>query len=147
MLSTLRTLRPYPEVEPSLQRLRAAGLQLAILTNSTMEAAEAQLAHGRLSDRFEQVISADEVECFKPAPAVYKLAAMRLGLEPGQMRVVTTHDWDATGALRAGCAAAFVARPGQVMNPFGPQPDVMGADLAEVTEKVLAIELGQSHEE
>jgi hypothetical protein len=29
------------------------------------------------------------------------------------------------------------------MNPFGPQPDVKGADLSDVTEKVLAFELEQ----
>jgi 2-haloacid dehalogenase len=65
-----------------------------------------------------------------------------MGVEPGQVRLVAAHDWDVTGALRAGCAAAFVARPGQVMNPFGPQPDVMGTDLDRVTEQILAIELG-----
>jgi 2-haloacid dehalogenase len=143
LLGTLRKLRPYPEVTKSLQRLRDAGLRLATLTNSTVQAAEAQLTFAGLRDHFEQVISADEVRCFKPAPEVYHLAARRLGIEPGQMRFVAAHDWDVTGALRAGCAAAFVARPGQVMNPFGPQPDVRGADLGEVAEKVLAVEIGQ----
>ena len=140
ILSTLRKLRPYPEVARSLQRLRDSGLRLATLTNSTAQAAEAQLNAG-LRDHFEQVVSADEIHCFKPAPEVYHLAAKRLGVEPGQVRIVSAHDWDVTGALRAGCAAAFVARPGHVMNPFGPQPDVKGADLGEIAEKILAVEL------
>jgi 2-haloacid dehalogenase len=143
ILKTLRKLRPYPEVAQSLQRLREAGLRLATLTNSTAQTAEAQLAYAGLRDRFEQVISADEIQCFKPAPEVYHLAARRLGVEPGQIRLVAAHDWDVTGALRAGCAAAFVARPGQVMNPFGPQPDVRGTDLAEVAEQILAVEIEQ----
>lgn len=143
ILGTLLKLRPYREVAQSLQRLRDAGLRLATLTNSTARAAEAQLANAGLRDHFEQVISADEIQCFKPAPEVYHLAARRLGVEPGQVRLVAAHDWDVTGALRAGCAAGFVARPGQVMNPFGPQPDVRGADLSEVAEKILAVELGQ----
>jgi 2-haloacid dehalogenase len=143
ILGTLLKLRPYREVTQSLQRLRDAGLRLATLTNSTARAAEAQLANAGLRDHFEQVISADEIQCFKPAPEVYHLAARRLGVEPGQVRLVAAHDWDVTGALRAGCAAGFVARPGQVMNPFGPQPDVRGADLSEVAEKILAVELGQ----
>jgi 2-haloacid dehalogenase len=143
ILSTLRKLPPYPEVAQSLQRLRDAGLRLATLTNSTAQAAEAQLAYAGLRDHFEQVISADEIHCFKPAPEVYHLAARRLNVEPGQMRLVAAHDWDVTGALRAGCAAVFVARPGQVMNPFGPQPDVKGAGLGEVAEQILAVELGQ----
>lgn len=143
ILSTLRKLRPYPEVAPSLQRLRDAGLRLATLTNSTAHVAEAQLTYAGLRDHFEQVISADEIHCFKPAPEVYHLAARRLSVEPGEMRLVAAHDWDVTGALRAGCTAAFVARPGQVMNPFGPQPDVRGADLGEVVDMILAIELGR----
>jgi 2-haloacid dehalogenase len=147
ILGMLRKLRPYPEVAQSLQRLRDAGLRLATLTNSTVQAAEAQLTYAGLRDHFEQVISADEVHCFKPAPEVYHLAARRLGVEPGQMRLVAAHDWDVTGALRAGCAATFVNRPGQVMNPFGPQPDVKGADLDAVVDQILAVELGQDSKE
>jgi 2-haloacid dehalogenase len=143
ILGTLRKLRPYPEVIESLQRLRDAGLRLATLTNSTTQVAEAQLTHAGLRDHFEKVISADEVRRFKPAPEVYHLAASRLGVEPEQVRLVAAHDWDVTGALRAGCAAVFIARPGQVMNPFGPQPDVRGADLGAVVEQILAVEIGQ----
>lgn len=143
ILGTLRRLRAFPDVAQNLQRLRDAGLKLAVLTNSTLPAAEVQLAFAGLRDHFEQVISVDEVRCFKPAPEVYRLAADRLGVETGQVRLVSAHDWDVSGALRAGCAAAFVARPGHVMNPFGPQPDVKGADLGEVTDKVLAFELEQ----
>jgi 2-haloacid dehalogenase len=146
ILGTLRKLRPFPEVAQSLQRLRDAGLRLATLTNSTMQTAEAQLTYAGMQDHFEQVISADEVRLFKPAPDVYHLAARRLGVEPGQLLLVSAHDWDVTGALRAGGTAAFVGRPGQVMNPFGPQPDVRGADLGEVTEKILAVELEQGKE-
>jgi 2-haloacid dehalogenase len=87
------------------------------------------------------LISADEVCRFKPAPEVYHLAARRLGVEPEQVRLVAAHGWDVTGALRAGCVAGFVARPGQVMNPFGPQPDVRGPELATVVEQILAVEL------
>ena len=141
ILGTLRKLRPYPEVAQSLQRLRDAGLRLVALTNSTGKSAEEQLTYAGLRDHFEQVISADEVQCFKPAPAIYQHAADRLGVAPGQVRLVSAQHWDVTGALQAGCAAVFVARPGQVMNPFGPQPDMKAADLGEVAEKILEVEL------
>lgn len=142
ILGTQHKLRAYPDVAKSLRRLRDAGLRLAALTNSTVEVAEAQLIFAGLQDHFEQVISADEVRCFKPAPDVYHLAARRMDVPPDQVRLVTSHDWDVTGALRAGCAAAFVTRPGQVMNPFGPQPDVKGMDLGEVVEQILTVEQG-----
>ena len=143
ILGTLRKLRPFPDVAKNLQRLRDAGLKLAVLTNSTAKTVEAQLAFAGLQDHFGEIISADEIQCFKPAPEVYQLAAKRLGVELGEVRLIAAHDWDVTGALRAGCAAAFIARPGQVMNPFGPQPDVRGVDLNEVTEQILAVELEQ----
>jgi 2-haloacid dehalogenase len=143
ILNTLRKLRPFPEVNKSLQRLRDAGLRLAVLTNSTVTTAETQLTNAGLREHFEQVISADEIHCFKPSAEVYHLAAKRLNVELGQIWLVSAHDWDVTGALRAGCAAAFIARPGQVMNPFGPQPDVKGANLSDVAEKILEVELEQ----
>lgn len=143
ILSTLRKLRPFPEVAQNLQRLQDAGLRLATLTNSTAQAAEAQLVNAGLRNHFEEVISTDEIRCFKPSPEVYQLAARRMNVEPGQLRLVSAHHWDVTGALRAECAAAFIARPGQVMNPFGPQPDVRGSDLRDVAEKILAVEASQ----
>ena len=43
-------------------------------------------------------------------------------------------------ALRAGCAGAFVARPGMVLDPLVPAPDVTGVDMAEVAKRILASE-------
>jgi hypothetical protein len=54
--------------------------------------------------------------------------------------VVATHAWDVTGAIRAGCAAAFVTRPGMVLDPAGEVPDVVGGDLREVADKIIAHE-------
>jgi 2-haloacid dehalogenase len=45
--------------------------------------------------------------------------------------------------MRAGCAAAFMARPGMVLDPLTESPDVTGADLREVAEKILDVENGR----
>jgi hypothetical protein len=47
--------------------------------------------------------------------------------------------WDVAGALQAGCAAAFVARPGMVLNPLFEPPDVVGADLREVANAIIEV--------
>jgi hypothetical protein len=52
------------------------------------------------------------------------------------------HAWDIAGAARAGRATAFVARPGQVLDPLVERPEIIGADLAEVTEAILVIDHG-----
>lgn len=131
-------LPPHPEVAGALYRLREAGVRLASLTNSTQRVAEAQLGNAGIIDMFEQVLSADTVRRLKPAPEPYRMAAERLGVGVGEVRLVAAHAWDVAGALRAGCAAAFVARPGAVLDPLVERPDVVGADLDEVADQVLA---------
>src|SRR5919202_366620 len=117
ILGTIRELPPHPEVRPALERLRAAGLRLATLTNSTLPVAEAQMQHAGLRDLFDQVLSADTAKRLKPHRAAYEMAAQQLGVPIGEVRLVAAHAWDVVGALRAGCPAAFVARPGMVVDP------------------------------
>ena len=138
----MRQLPAHPEVAGALQRLRDAGLRLASLTNSTEEVARAQLEHAGLIDAFELVLSADSVRRLKPAPEPYRMAAERLGVAVGEVRLVAAHAWDVAGAARAGCATAFVTRPGKVLDPLVERPDVVGADLAEVAGAILAVEGG-----
>jgi 2-haloacid dehalogenase len=134
----LRRLPAYAEVPGALERLRAAGLRLAALTNSTEQVARAQLQHAGLIDAFELVLSADAVRRLKPAPEPYRMAAERMGVTAGEVRLVAAHAWDVAGATRAGCAAAFVARPGKVLDPLVEPPDVTGGDLAEVADRIIA---------
>jgi len=141
ILGAMPELPPHPDVREGLERLRAAGLRLAALTNSTQQVAEAQLRHAGLSSYFEQILSADSVRRLKPAREPYRMAAERMSVEPGMIRLVAAHAWDVAGALRAGCAAAFVARPGKVLDPLVEPPDVVGADLREVAAAILQREL------
>ena len=130
ILSGMQELPPHPEVVENLSRLRDAGIRLAALTNSTQQVAEAQIENAGLHEHFEQVLSADTVKRLKPAPEPYRLAADSFGVEIGQIRLVAAHAWDVAGALHAGCMAAFVARP-----------DVVGADLREVADQIIEVEL------
>jgi 2-haloacid dehalogenase len=143
ILGGMRELPPHPEVSESLDRLRDAGLRLATLTNSTQQVAEAQMNNSGLRDYFEQILSADAVGRLKPAAEPYRMAAQTLEVEVSQVRLVAAHAWDVAGALRAGCAAAFVARPGMVLDPLVERPDVVGADLREVADRILEIESDQ----
>src|ERR671917_2791747 len=140
ILGGMQELPPHPEVEENLSRLRNAGVRLAALTNSTQQVADAQLESSGLRGYFEQALSVDAVKRLKPAPEPYRMAAESLGVEIGQIRLVAAHPWGVAGAMRAGCAPAFVARPGMVLNPLFERPDVVGADLREVADSILEAE-------
>jgi 2-haloacid dehalogenase len=140
ILSTMRRLPPHPDVPAALERLRAAGLRLVTLTNSTEAVAVAQLEYAGIAPFFERILSADAVGRLKPAREPYEMAARELAVPLAGIRVVAAHAWDVAGALRAGAAAAFVARPGMVLDPLAPTPDIVGADLGEVAERLLVVE-------
>lgn len=136
--ATMRTLPPHPEVADALARLRAGGHQLAALSNSPPDVEQAQLAHAGLTDRFDAILSADTVRALKPRREPYQLAARTFGVPTGEVTLVAAHAWDLAGALGAGCRAAFVARPGMPRNPIDPEPDIVGADLGEIADRILA---------
>lgn len=141
IVGAMRRLPPHPEVAGALSRLRDGGFRLTALTNSVLEVARAQLSYAGLAELFEDVFSADTVHALKPAPQPYRMVAERCGVDIGEVWLVAAHAWDVSGALAAGCRAAFVARPGMVSSPLGPQPEVLGADLNEVTDKILTFRL------
>lgn len=132
ILDGLRTLPAHPEVPDALRRLGDAGFRLATLTNSSPDMVASQLAAAGIDGSFEAVLSVDRVRRFKPARAVYDMAARELGAPPADLWLVAAHNWDTTGAMAAGWHAAFVQRPGMALGPLDREPAVIGGDLMEV---------------
>jgi 2-haloacid dehalogenase len=133
----MRRLPPHPEVVDSLERLQQAGYRMAALSNGAPDVLHDQMVHADLDGFFDAVLSADAVQRLKPAPEPYHMAAQQLGVDIGDLCMVAAHAWDVTGALRAGAAAAFVARPGKLLDPLGPAPDLVGPDLAQVADQLI----------
>jgi 2-haloacid dehalogenase len=138
ILDAMRALPAHPEVPGALDRLRDAGFALATLTNSPLGVAEDQMRNAGITDRLDAILSADQVKALKPRREAYALVARTFDVAPSEVRLVAAHGWDVTGALAAGCAAAFVARPGKVPSPLGDQPDIVADDLAAVAEAIVA---------
>ena len=132
----MTSLPAHPDVRPALERLRAADVRMATLTNSTLEVADAQLEFAGIRDLLETSLSADSVRRLKPAPEPYRHAAEQLGVPIGDVLLVAVHGWDVAGAMAAGAQAAFVARPGLVPDPRGREPDLVVADLGELADRL-----------
>jgi len=138
IVDRMSSLPPHPEVSGALRILRETSLKTVALTNSVASVAEAQLTNAGIRDYFDDVISADTVKRLKPAPEPYRAVASASDVAISEVRLVAAHSWDVSGALSAGCQAAFVARPGMVLSPIGRQPDIVGADLAAVVDQIVA---------
>jgi 2-haloacid dehalogenase len=136
----MRTLPPHADVLPAFEKLRAAGYRMASLTNSPPAVAQAQLENAGITKFLDRIISVDEVKSLKPAASVYRHAAGVMGVDVTQTRLIAAHAWDVAGAMSAGCKAAFIARPGMVLNPLFAPPDVVAPDLLEVADQIIAAE-------
>jgi 2-haloacid dehalogenase len=102
--------------------------------------AEAQLTNAGVRDAFDRVISADSVRRLKPASKPYHAVATAYRVGPSEVRLVAAHSWDVSGALAAGCKAAFVTRPGMVLSPIGLQPDIVESDIAAVVARIIEVD-------
>jgi 2-haloacid dehalogenase len=140
MVSRMNSLPAHPEVEDALRRLSGTTLTAVALVNSLQSVGEAQLSNAGIRGYFDRVVSADTLKRLKPSKEPYQAVAAAFDVEISEVRLVAAHSWDISGALAAGCKAAFVARPGMVLSPIGSQPDIVGTDISEVVDRIVAID-------
>lgn len=77
----LRGARPEPDMIAAVRALRRAGVRTALVSNSW---GAASYPEELLSDLFDAVVISGQVGLRKPNPAIYRMAAEKLGLDPAQ---------------------------------------------------------------
>ena len=89
---------------------------------------------------FKDIITVEEVKCFKPAPEVYEHLAKKVGKEEGNMGeivLVSGNPFDIVGGNAAGLKTIWVDRQGngwqdELVHGEGGRPDVIVKELGEV---------------
>ncbi len=132
------TMPPHPEVPAALRKLRAAGFRLFCLTDNLLEVQTRQLTHGGIVDLFERRFSADGVKHHKPSRQAYAYVEKELGAKPSDFCLIACHTWDTLGAVAAGWQAALIKRAGNDLLGVGPQPHIVGNDLDDVADQLIA---------
>lgn len=127
---------PFPDAAPALERLRAAGVDAGVLTNSATDVAEGALAAAGLRHRLSVVVGTDAVEAYKPDPRVYRRGAEAAGVDLGEACLVTAHWFDALGAKRAGMQTAWITRKEHVLLRTVPEPDIRADSLEDAAARL-----------
>jgi putative hydrolase of the HAD superfamily len=110
--------RLAPGTREALDRLRAAGLRLGVVSNSDGRVEEALVAAG-LRDCFDVVLDSALVGVEKPDPAIFRAALAALGVAPAEaLYVGDLYDVDVAGARAAGMEAVLL-----LPDAAGPGPD------------------------
>ncbi|SDX16245.1 haloacid dehalogenase type II [Flavobacterium degerlachei] len=137
-LSVIKSLQTYPDVIKGLQLLKENGFRLITLTNSPDSALKEQLKNSNLTDYFEQALSIDTIEKYKPAAETYLWAANKLNVKPEEMLMIAAHGWDLAGASHAGLATGFIAREGQSQYSLSSKPNFETSDILAMAEQLVA---------
>jgi 2-haloacid dehalogenase len=101
-------LKPWPDVVPGLIRLKSA-FTLATLSNADVCAVINISKRAGLP--WDAIFAAEMAGVFKPDPAIYRMAATYLGLDPTEIMMVASHKYDLRAAGSLGFHTAFIARP------------------------------------
>jgi 2-haloacid dehalogenase len=139
LMALYEQLGPYPEVRETLERLRAGGLRLAVLSNGTPRMLSAAAESAKLDHLLDAILSVEEVGIYKPHPSVYQLAVDRLGVPAPEIAFVSSNGWDAHGAKAFGFRVAWCNRTGQPPERLPGEPDVEIRTLAELPELVAVM--------
>jgi 2-haloacid dehalogenase len=138
LTNAFASMPPHAEVPAALERLREAGFRLFTLTDNLLEIQTRQLEGGGIVHNFEQRFSADMMKSHKPSRAAYMYVEKQLGVQPSDLLLVACHTWDIIGAVGAGWGGALIKRPGNDVLGVGPQPQIVGNDLRDVAEQLIA---------
>jgi HAD superfamily hydrolase (TIGR01509 family) len=132
MAALLDEVEAVPGALAAVRAVAAAGIPLAVASNSSRRELAAKLARLELAGLFDsRVFSFEDVARAKPAPDIYLAAAAACGAAPGDCVVVEDSLLGARAGIAAGCRVLGFARDTdpQVLAAVGAVPF---ADMAEL---------------
>ncbi len=138
LMQTYRMLPAYDDVPASLEILKNAGYRLYPFSNGTAEMVNAVLEHAGIDHFFEDVISVDSLQTYKPDPEVYRHVIKIADVAQQNCWLVSSNGFDVIGAVSAGMKAAWLHRFSNVVfDPWEFQPTVVIENMGQLPAKVF----------
>lgn len=128
----LELLTPLPGVIELLDEARAAGLNVAIASNSEHAWVEPHLKRLGIFDRFSFLACREDVPSPKPEPDLYKLVLNQFGLRAHEAVAFEDSHTGSVAAKRAGIHTVVAPGPSTAHHDFK-HVDLLAKSLAEVT--------------
>jgi len=132
LMNLYLALELFPDVPEMMQRVKAAGLKTAILSNGAPAMLAAAVEHAKIGPYLDGVLSIEDASIYKPHPKAYQVAVDRLGLPAASLVFLSSNGWDAYGAARFGMRVVWCNRYGQRPERLPGKPDREIKTLAEL---------------
>jgi 2-haloalkanoic acid dehalogenase type II len=108
---------PFPDTNPALSRLAAAGVRLGILSNVDEDLLSATLLS--LLAPFDLIVTAESVRSYKPAHAHFLEARSRVGLEARWLHAAQSYFHDVVPCRGLGIPVAWINRKAEAPGGAG----------------------------
>ena len=103
-----RTMSLFPEAHETLDRLRDAGLRLALVTNGAGAVQRRKIDRFDLEGRFERILIEGEFGAGKPEPAVYRHLLAHFEASPEEVWMVGDNlEWEVAAPQRHGITGVW----------------------------------------
>ena len=130
LAESLPDWEPFPDTNPALERLAAAGYRLGILSNIDDDLLAKTRSHFTVD--FDLVITAEAVRSYKPAHPHFNLARSSIGRQQW-LHAAQSYFHDVAPARELGIPIAWINRSGESPHDGG-QPDVEFGTLGELAD-------------
>ena len=110
LLDLYKILQTFPEVKDTLKKLKKNKYKLAILSNGTPSLLNELVISNNLKDFFDDILSVEEVETYKPHSKVYNIPIKKYQIKKNQVLYLSANSWDVSGAGNYGYNVIWVNR-------------------------------------
>lgn len=131
----------YSDVRDTLEQLKRAGMQTAILSNGSPMMLQAAATSAKIENLIDRILSVEQVGVYKPDPRVYQLAIDELRVPANAIAFQSSNAWDAVGAANFGMRVVWVNRFDQHAERLPVQPN---AEIKSLSELMGIVHLVQS---
>lgn len=110
LLDAYLTLDAFADASAALDVLKTRGDRTAILSNGSPSMLSAAVAAAQFSEKFDALLSVDQIRLYKPRREVYAMVCNRFSVPAQNVLFISSNRWDVMGAATFGFASVWVNR-------------------------------------
>jgi 2-haloacid dehalogenase len=110
LLNAYLNLKPWPDAADGLRKLKAAGVRIITISVFSGAMPRANAEHAGIADLFDELLSTEVNQTYKPDPRAYALGMEHLHLKKEEIAFAAFGAWDAYGAKSFGYPTFWVNR-------------------------------------
>ena len=108
----LSRVKPFPKVRELLERMKDAGLKIAMASSAGKEELQTYKKIANIDDLVEEETTSEDTEKSKPHPDIFAAALERVGVDAGEAVSLGDTPYDAESSTKCGVRAVGVTSGG-----------------------------------